>query len=67
MCPSAVDDSLAAEVSVEKYVGYMVMKALKEPGEDTTELYDACGLHLGLLHDIRGILGKGPVLPSVLA
>lgn len=67
MCPSAAGDSLAAEVSVEKYRGYMVMKTLKEPGEDATELDDTCGLHLGLLHDIRGILGKRPVLPSVFA
>ena len=40
MCPSAAADSPAAEVSVEKYVGYMVMKTLKESGEDTTELHD---------------------------
>lgn len=39
MGPSS-DDSSAAEVSAEKCVGYMVMGTLKEPGEDTTELYN---------------------------
>lgn len=39
MCPSS-DDRSAAEVSAEKCVGYMMMRTLKEPEQDTTELYN---------------------------
>jgi len=39
MCPSTVDDSPADEVSAEKCLGYLVMRTLKEPGEDATELH----------------------------
>lgn len=40
MCPSAVHDSSAAEISAEKCIGYMMMRTLKKAGEDTTELYN---------------------------
>lgn len=40
MCPSAVHDSPAAEISAEKCIGYTMVRTLKKPGEDTTELYN---------------------------